>query len=104
VHLAVRYIAEHTSEPLPVKQLIEALQVSRSKLERDFLRVTGQTLNHAIVASHLERAKQLLVETDWPLERVAKNAGFGTKRHFHRAFGRTQKMTPDTYRQRFSSH
>jgi AraC-like DNA-binding protein len=85
-----------------VKQLIAELHVSRSKLERDFRRVTGQTLNEAIVAAHMERARQLLVETDWPIDRVAKYAGFGTKRHFHRIFSRMQKTTPDQYRRRYA--
>ncbi len=102
VHLATRYIVEHASQPLAVKQLIAELHVSRSKLERDFRRVTGQTLNEAIVAAHMERARQLLVETDWPIDRVAKYAGFGTKRHFHRIFFRMQKTTPDQYRRRFA--
>jgi LacI family transcriptional regulator len=103
VHLTWRYILEHASEPIAVKQLIRALNVSRSKIERDFSRVTGQTLNQAIVAAHLDRARQLLVETDWPLNRVAKHAGFGTTRHFHRTFFRTQGLTPANYRQQYAA-
>jgi LacI family transcriptional regulator len=102
VHLAMRYITEHATEPLAVKQLIRELNVSRSKIERDFSRVTGQTLNEAIVAAHLERARQLLVETNWPLNRVARHAGFGTTRHFHRTFLRAQQMTPAAYRNQFA--
>jgi LacI family transcriptional regulator len=103
VHLARQYILEHSGVPLAVTELVSAMEVSRSKLERDFQRVTGKTLNQAIVAAHLERSKQLLLETRWPLERVAKNAGFGTKQHFHRTFRHVEEMTPDQYRRRFGA-
>jgi AraC family transcriptional regulator len=86
-----------------VKELIAAMQVSRSKLEQDFHRVTGKTLNQTIVAAHLERAKQLLLETRWPVERIAKSAGFGTKQHFHRTFHRAEGTTPAQYRRRYGA-
>jgi LacI family transcriptional regulator len=103
VHLARQYILEHSSQPLAVTELVSAMEVSRSKLERDFQRVTGRTLNEAIVGAHLDRSKQLLLETRWPVERVAKNAGFGTKQHFHRTFRHAEGMTPAQYRRRFGS-
>jgi LacI family transcriptional regulator len=101
VHLAVQYIQEHAAHPLGVKQLVSELQISRSKLERDFHRVTGKTMNQMIVAAHLDLAKQLLVETRWPLDRLAKSAGFGSKQHFHRTFRRVEGMTPALYRRQF---
>jgi LacI family transcriptional regulator len=101
VHLVIQYIQEHAASPLSVKELIAEMHLSRSKLERDFLRVTGKTLNQAIVAAHMERANQLLLETGWPLDRLARSAGFGTKRHFHRTFVRVQGITPAEYRRRF---
>jgi LacI family transcriptional regulator len=103
VYLAIQYIRERAGRPLGVKELVEEMHISRSKLERDFHRVTGRTLNQEIVAAHLERAKQLLVETHWPLDRLAKNAGFGTKQHFHRTFARSEGITPTEYRRRFGA-
>jgi LacI family transcriptional regulator len=103
VYLAIQYIQEHAAQPLTVKELIADLHISRSKLERDFRRMTGKTLNQAIVAAHLERAKQLLLETRWPLDRLVKNAGFGTKQHFHRTFYRAEGITPAEYRRRFGT-
>jgi LacI family transcriptional regulator len=103
VHLTNQFIQEHCGEPLSVKELVSTMQVSRSKLEQDFHRVTGKTLNQTIVAAHLERAKQLLLETRWPVERVAKSAGFGTKQHFHRTFRRAERTTPSQYRRRYGA-
>jgi len=76
--------------------------VSRSKLQRDFRRVMGKTLKEAIMTARLERATQLLLETPWPLEKLARAAGFGTTRHFHRTFVQTKRITPIEYRRRFA--
>ena len=84
-HLAMQYIREHAAHPIRVSDLLEAANISRRKLEHEFLRVYGQTPHQAIVQAHLARARQLLLETDWPVAQIAKQSGFGGKRHFHHA-------------------
>jgi transcriptional regulator GlxA family with amidase domain len=62
----------------------------------------GKTLKEAIMTARLERATQLLLETPWPLDKLARAAGFGTTRHFHRTFVRIKRITPMEYRRRFA--
>ena len=102
VHLAVQYIHEHAHNGLKVTQIADALRVSRRKLEYDFPRVVGHTVHDVIVGVELERAKQLLLETDWGVERIAQQAGMGTKQTFRRLMLRYEKMTPSEFRSRFS--
>jgi LacI family transcriptional regulator len=102
VSLAAQYIQERVNKPMAVSELARELLVSRSKLQRDFRRVMGKTLKEAIMTAHLERATQLLLETPWPLGKLARAAGFGTTRHFHRTFVRTKRITPMEYRRRFA--
>ena len=102
VSLAAQYIQEHVNKPIAVSELARELLVSRSKLQRDFRRVMGKTLKEAIMAARLERATQLLLETPWPLDKLAQAAGFGTTRHFHRTFARIKRITPMEYRRRFA--
>lgn len=101
VFLAQQFIREHARQPIRVDDVAEALSVSRRKLERDFSRVTEMTVGEAISHAHLEQAKQLLIETDWGLERVAKHSGFGTKVTLHRNFLKAERMTPQEFRTRF---
>lgn len=103
VYLAHQYIREHDAEPIRIEDISDALFVSRRKLEQDFRRVTGRTLHEAITAAHMERAKQYLIETDWPADRVAKQAGLGTKQTLHRQFTTREGMTPAEYRSRFGT-
>jgi transcriptional regulator GlxA family with amidase domain len=51
----------------------------------------------------LDRAKQLLLETDWGLERVADRAGMGTAQTLRRLLVQDEGMTPAEYRSRFSA-
>ena len=102
VYLAEHFIREHAAEPLAVSEVAKYLRISRRSLENNFKRVTGQTVNAAIMTAHIARARQLMLETNWPLHRVAKRAGFGTSRHLHRVFLQQEGKTPKQYRAVFS--
>jgi LacI family transcriptional regulator len=103
VHLAMQYIREHGTEPLKVSHLAKVLGISRRKLEQNFARVTGQTVHEAIVRVRLDRAKQLLLETDWNMNRVADRAGMGTAQTLRRLIDEDEGITPAEYRSRFSA-
>lgn len=103
VHLALQFIREHATEPLKVSRVASALRVSRRKLEIDLHRVTGKTPNEIITNTRLEHAKQLLLETDWDLQRVAERSGIGTRRTLHRIFLKLEKTTPAEYRAKFQT-
>jgi LacI family transcriptional regulator len=100
--LTLQYIREHGTGPLKVSHIASALRISRSKLEREFVRVTGQTPHQAITHVRMERAKQLLVETEWRLSKVAERCGMGTEETLRRLFQSHERMTPGAYRERFS--
>jgi LacI family transcriptional regulator len=50
---------------------------------------------------HLERARQLLVETDLALSQVAEMAGFSSQAYLSDLFHRQCGMTPIQYRRKF---
>lgn len=102
-YLAMQYIREHSAEPIKVSHIASALRMSRRSLEVVFKRVSGKTLHEAITEMRLGRARQLLAETDWPLARVAEQAGLGTGETMRRLFLATEQMTPGAYRARFGA-
>ena len=79
----------------------KAMRMSRSNLDLQFTRVIGHTPRVEIALAHVERAKRLLLETPWPVARIAEKAGFGSWRQFYRTFLEHEKMTPAVYRQRY---
>lgn len=98
VAAALRVIRERSREPIGVEDVTRGLQVSRRTLERRFLATVGRTVLEEITRCHIQRAKQLLQETDMPAYRVAAAAGFGSQKAFHRAFEREAGMTPGRFR------
>ncbi len=97
---ALRFIRGHARQNVSVGNVTEELSVSRRTLERRFLRAIGRTVLSEIMRCHLQRAKQLLLETDLPCHKVAEEAGFGSLKTFNRTFSRKEGMTPHSFRRR----
>jgi LacI family transcriptional regulator len=60
----------------------------------------GCTPGSLIRQTQIRRVRQLLVETDLPLERIGSLAGFKHPEHLSVAFKRTVGQTPGEYRRR----
>jgi LacI family transcriptional regulator len=95
---ALQFIRDHARQNLSVSDVCEEVGVSRRTLERRFFRAVHRTLLAEITRCHLERAKQLLLETDLPCAHVALQAGFGSLNTFNRAFTRNEGTTPQHFR------
>ena len=101
VYLAVQYVRENAHVALKVEQIARVIGTSRTRLDEMFVRVRGHTPHEELIRAHLTRATQLLVETPWPIRRVATESGFGTARTMHRVFLERQGRTPAAYRDMF---
>lgn len=73
----------------------------KRRSSRAFRRELGLTPAHFVETARIDRAKTLLETSDWPLERVAERAGFGSKDTLHRAFLKHVGTAPGGYRERF---
>ncbi len=96
--IALRFIRNHAAEPIDVETVLEKVPCSRRSLERKFEQMLGRTPAIEIRRVRLERAKQLLVETDLPIPRVAAASGFGSGSYMSQAFRQFVGMTPLRYR------
>jgi len=81
---------EHACDGINVPRVVSAAAISRSGLET---KVLGYTIRAAIRRTQLDRARQLVSETDMPLKQVASDTGFKSVQHmttlFVKAFGDT---------------
>jgi LacI family transcriptional regulator len=99
---AIRYIREHACEKIDVDTLVKAASMSRSTLERRFTKIIGHSPKEEILRVRLNHAKQLLAETDLPLEIVAEKIGIEHTGYLSRIFKKKIGMTPSAFR--FQSH
>jgi len=83
-----------------VEDVLAEVCLSRSVLERRMKQVLGRTPKAEILAVQLERARQLLTETDLPLEAVARGSGFSNEKYFGDVFHRKMGVRAGAYRRR----
>lgn len=99
VALALRYIREHIREGISVSDITAQTLVSRSTLERKFRHFLGHSPQEEIRRTRLKRVKQLMLDTDWPLDHIAEVAGFEHPEYMMVQFKRSFGQTPTQWRQ-----
>lgn len=97
---AVRFIREHACEGITVEDVLRAVPMSRSVLERRFKQVLARTPLDQILRVKLACARSLLTTTDLSLAIIAERAGFEHVEYFSVAFKRLVGETPGHYRAR----
>src|SRR5262249_18829188 len=94
---AIRFLREHAWEGLRSKELARRAHLARRTLERRVYQLLGRSPKEEMMRIRLERAKQLLTETDLPVGAIAKKCGFSGK-YFSQAFQAKLGLTPGRYR------
>ncbi len=103
VAAALRFIREHAAEPMHVRDILERVPISRRSLELRFRKVVGRSINEEMQHIHFQRARQLLIQTDYSLKRVAELSGFGSQSYLAQMFRRKLGVTPLRYRREHRS-
>jgi LacI family transcriptional regulator len=97
---SLRFIRQQAHQPIRVTDLLREVPSSRRSLERRFRKVLGRSILDEIRRVHVERASQLLAQTDLPLHSVAERSGFTDAKRFSSVFRQVVGVTPSAYRQR----
>jgi LacI family transcriptional regulator len=95
---AVRFIRNHAHEPVTIKDMLRAVPVCRRTLEQRFVKFLGRTPQAEFIRVRLQRAQDLLENTDLPIKGVVEASGFRRLRTFAYFFRREMGLTPTQYR------
>lgn len=95
---ALRHIWEHFAEPLQTQDVAAAAGLSRRGLEQAFQRHLGRTVAAEIRHCRIERARNLLLETNLKANQIAAQCGFSGIVHFSQAFTRIVGQRPSFFR------
>ena len=82
-----------------MSRLAGTVGLSRSQFVRTFRDATGVPPHQFLRGLRIEKARELLEQTDLPVIEVALNCGFGQPGHFATAFRGATGMSPRAWRQ-----
>jgi AraC-like DNA-binding protein len=91
-------IEQNLNVTLPVRQLAEAVRLSKSHFSRTFRATFGCSPHAYILQRRIERAKALIRDTAEPLVQIALECGLTDQAHLSRIFRRHVGCTPSTWR------
>jgi AraC-like DNA-binding protein len=98
VSKAVRFAKANIASALTVKHLAQISGLSLYQFDRRIKLVFGLTAGQWLMQMRLDRAQQLLSQTDSPIAEIAMGVGYSDQSAFARQFRRATGLTPGQYR------
>lgn len=98
VSAALQFIHGSHVDQISVDEVAEQVAISRRTLEKRFRKVIGRSILEEIQLTRLQHAKSLLLETTYPVSRVAALSGFSTTAYFVQFFKKRVGRTPLRFR------
>jgi len=94
----IDFIEDNLEGDLSLQAMAEEVDISPLYLARAFKAAVGQSPHQYVLARRIERAKELLRNTDLPVVDVALSSGFSSQSHLSHWFIRQVGVSPAVYR------
>lgn len=92
------YMDAHLEQDLKLAELAQLLDMSQFHFSRLFKQSMGLSPFQYLLQQRVERAKQLLKQTDQPIVDIAFECGFSSHSHLSKQFRQMTGLTPKVYR------
>lgn len=93
------YIHENYQREISLSDLSRVIFLSPDYFSRVFKEQVGCTFSEYILNLRVEKAKELLADTELLVGEVGRKVGYPDPNYFSRVFGRTAGISPSRYRQ-----
>lgn len=93
-----RYVDDNYMEPLKITDIAERFFVNPAYLGQQFSKKKGCSLNHYINMVRIEKAKELLVNSNHRIYEIATETGYDDPNYFSSKFYEYTGQTPSEYR------
>ena len=95
---AIAYINERLDQNLSLAEIAAVVQMSPHYFASLFKQSTGLAPYQYVTQCRIEKAKQLLRQSDLAIVDICQQVGFQSQSHFTNVFRRYTTITPKTYR------
>lgn len=99
---ALAYIRNEYHRDISLTELSDRLGVTESHLSRLFKEELGTNFKQYLTDKKLSKAKELLLTTEWTLERISREVGYNQPSQFSRMFKKNVLLSPMEFRQKNS--
>ncbi|MFK5924449.1 MAG: DNA-binding transcriptional regulator [Verrucomicrobiota bacterium] len=97
VTLALQIIRKRACDSIQVRDVIDAVMISRTSLETRFQKHTGRSIHSEIRRTQLSQAKKMLTAGNLPIKSVSQHCGFRTVQYFTTVFREEYGETPAAF-------
>ncbi len=98
---ALDWAIKHLDKGINVDTLAMKANMSRRSFDRKFSATFSMAPNAWLTSQRINKAKELLENQPWPIERIAEAAGFETAVTMRHHFAKQLGISPKAYRQQF---
>lgn len=95
---AIAYMEKQYQHPISLEEMAAQAGFSRKYFSDYFKKMTGKTPIEYLNCYRIERACELLLETELPVTRIALDCGFNDLSYFIKTFREQKATTPGHYR------
>lgn len=99
VEVAIQYIHSHMASELTLEKVASIVYLNPVYFSQLFKQKTGGGFKEYITGLRLERAMELLRESELKIGEIAERVGYPDVRHFSQIFRKKAGCTPSEYRQ-----
>jgi AraC family transcriptional regulator len=100
IHHVMNAVAEHPEAEHGLEEMAAQAGITPSHFCRVFKRATGMSPHQYVLKARLERAQQMLGQSETSMSVIADLLGFTSQSHFNRAFRKFTGETPSSFRKR----
>ncbi len=98
IRLAKQYIQNHLGENISLEAVSASIGLSSSYFSVAFKKETGEGFVKYITRVRIDRAKELLQQTDLPVSEICQQVGYSDLKHFTATFKKITNLSPGQYR------
>ncbi|MEO6348732.1 MAG: helix-turn-helix transcriptional regulator [Aquaticitalea sp.] len=101
---AVAIIESNLDSLGSIRSIAQRVGINGNKIQNGFKSMYGMTVNSYIQKNRLEMAKNLLLNTNYPIQEIMQKVGWNSKSYFSKIFKETYKSSPSDFRNNHNGH
>ncbi|WNS79004.1 response regulator [Domibacillus sp. DTU_2020_1001157_1_SI_ALB_TIR_016] len=102
IRKAISYIDQHLKDEFTLKDVATHVHLNPSYFSVLFKEQVNMNFSEYVTRRRIQRAKELVITTNLPINEIAEEAGYKTSKYFIKIFKEIEGMTPSAYRKTYN--